>query len=67
MLAILRGEKEGHLSIKLEADSDNSTDIIRRRVIKRGNSISKSCEDQIEKSIQDAYKRLLNPSIKMKL
>jgi len=63
LLAILRGAKEGHLSIKLEADSDYSTDIIRRRVLPKGSTVSKSNENQIELAIHDSYKRLLSPSI----
>ncbi|MFA6335638.1 MAG: Tex family protein [Bacteroidales bacterium] len=63
LLAILRGEKEGQLTIKLEVDSEQSTDIIRRSVLKNGNIASKSNRDQMETAIQDSYKRLLNPSI----
>ena len=63
LLAILRGAKEGHLSIKLEADTEYSTELIRKRVLPRGVNVSKSNHEQIELAIQDSYKRLLNPSI----
>lgn len=63
LLAILRGEKEGQLTIKLEVDPEQSTDLIRRRVLKNGPVISKSNGEQIELAIRDSYKRLLNPSI----
>ncbi|MEN6619643.1 MAG: Tex family protein [Rikenellaceae bacterium] len=63
LLAILRGVKEGHLSVKLEVDSDYSTSIIRRRVLPNDKTVSRSNGEQIEMAIQDSYKRLLNPSI----
>ncbi|MFA5850513.1 MAG: Tex family protein [Bacteroidales bacterium] len=63
LLAILRGVKEGQLSVKLEVDSDYSQNIIKRRLIPNGNVASKSNLEQMEMAIEDSYKRLLNPSI----
>ncbi len=63
LLAILRGVKEGQLSVKLEIDTDYSQNIIKRRVIPNGNVVSKSNLEQMEMAIEDSYKRLLNPSI----
>ncbi len=63
LLAILRGEKEGQLSFKLEADTEQSENIIRRRVLNNVSQISKSNREQMELAIKDSYKRLLSPSI----
>lgn len=63
ILAILRGSREGHLSIKLEVESDYSLNMIKRDMFRDVKSISKSCKDEIELAIEDSYKRLLHPSI----
>ncbi|MEM7484252.1 MAG: Tex family protein [Bacteroidota bacterium] len=62
-LAILRGEKEGFIRIKVEIDNDRALDNIERRIIKSNNA----CSVQIELAIADAYKRLLLPSLSNEL
>ena len=59
LLAILRAEKEGFIRIKIQIDNDRALDNIERRIIKSNNT----CEEQIQVAIQDAYKRLLLPSL----
>ncbi|WP_077401474.1 Tex family protein [Cellulophaga omnivescoria] len=63
LLAILRAEKEGFIRVKIEIDNDRALDKIESRIIKSNNS----CSTQIELAIQDAYKRLLLPSLSNEL
>lgn len=62
-LALMRGHKEGQLSIKLEVESHFSHSIIKREIFKDKERVSKSCREQVELAIEDSYKRLLHPSI----
>ncbi len=59
LLAMLRAEKEGFIRLKLEVDTDFLLDKLEKRFIKNNNETA----DQIELAINDAYKRLLAPSI----
>lgn len=59
LLAILRAEKEGFIRVKIEIDSERLLQRIENRIIKSQNN----CSVQIELAIQDAYKRLLFPSL----
>ena len=59
LLAILRAENEGFIRVKIEIDSEKILQRIENRIIKSQNN----CSVQIELAIQDAYKRLLFPSL----
>jgi len=59
LLAMLRGEKEGFLRLKIEVDTDFLFDKLLNRFIKNNNETAQ----QIELAITDSYKRLLAPSI----
>lgn len=59
LLAILRAEKEGFIRVKIEIDHDRATSKMEDRIIRSNNK----CATQIEMAIQDAYKRLLFPSL----
>jgi len=59
LLAILRAENEGFIRVKIEIDSERAIQKIEDRVIK--NRITSA--SQIKMAIQDAYKRLLFPSL----
>lgn len=59
LLAMLRAEAEGFIKISIEIDKDETIDLIHQNIIKSNNS----CSEQISLAIQDAYKRLLEPSI----
>lgn len=59
LLAIRRGEKEGILKVSLSPDDAECTEKLRRIFI-RGNN---DCSRQVEQAAEDAYKRLLKPSI----
>lgn len=59
LLAILRAESEGFIRVKIEIDNDKALAKIEDRIIRSNNA----CATQIQIAIQDAYKRLLFPSL----
>ena len=59
LLAILRAEKEGYIKSKVEIDDDKALAKIEERILRANNA----CSEQIKLAIQDAYKRLLLPSL----
>ena len=60
VLAINRGEKEEFLKVKLEINNDKVINHIIDNYINKNN---KTNEDEIKLAIEDAYKRLIFPSI----
>lgn len=59
VLAINRGEKEGFLKVSVEFDKIVATDILCNLHCKNNNA----CTDEVRLSIEDAYTRLIFPSI----
>ncbi|MFI0429828.1 Tex family protein [Mariniflexile sp. HMF6888] len=59
LLAILRAESEGFIKLKIDIDNDKALAKIEDRIIRSNNE----CSKQIQLAIQDAYKRLLLPSL----
>lgn len=59
LLAMRRGETEGLLRVSISPDDDLALDKLNRLTVHRGNAAS----EQIEKAVNDSYKRLLKPSI----
>jgi len=59
LLAILRAEKEGFIRLKVEIDNERALSKIKDRII-HSNS---NCSQQLSMAIEDAYKRLLMPSL----
>lgn len=59
LLAILRAEKEGFIKVKINIDDERALAKIEARIIRSSNA----CSEQIQIAIQDAYKRLLFPSL----
>ncbi|WP_418602250.1 Tex family protein [Hwangdonia sp.] len=59
LLAILRAEKEGFIRVKINIDDERALNHMERRLIKSHNA----CAEHIKTAIQDAYKRLLLPSL----
>ena len=59
LLAILRAENEGFIRVKIEIDNDRALKKIEERILKNNNA----CTIQLKEAIQDAYKRLLFPSL----
>lgn len=59
LLAILRAENEKFIRVKIEIDDDRAIEKIEERIIKTRSSSAK----YIKAAIEDAYKRLLFPSL----
>ncbi len=59
LLAILRGEKEGIIRVKVEIDDDRVLEKVDRKLIRSNNE----CGAEIQLAIDDSYKRLLLPSL----
>ncbi|WP_242133932.1 Tex family protein [Aestuariivivens marinum] len=59
LLAILRAETEGFIKTKIEIDDERVLDNMESRLIRSNNA----CAEQIQLAINDAYKRLLLPSL----
>lgn len=59
ILAINRGEKEGALSVKIDVDPEIIHSYLRRQLIKPGGTL----HTLVTESFEDAYKRLIAPSI----
>lgn len=61
LLAMLRGEREGFLKVSLTDVEEQC--LIRMKSFYRIGNRDNECEEQIEKAINDAFKRLIKPSI----
>lgn len=59
LLAMRRGEREGFLRVILHVDEEQAIGRLKRQFV-RGYG---SCSDLVEEAVEDAYKRLLEPSI----
>ncbi|MBJ7882083.1 Tex family protein [Gelidibacter salicanalis] len=59
LLAILRAESEGFIKFKIAIDDAKALSKIEDRIVRSNNE----CADQIKIASQDAYKRLLLPSL----
>lgn len=59
LLAMRRGEREGFLRVSLHVDEKQAIGRLKRQFV-RGYG---SCSDLVEEAVEDAYKRLLEPSI----
>ena len=60
LLAMLRAEKEGLIKMSIDIDKDEILTFMEGSLVK---TASPSCAEQIILAAQDAYKRLLEPSI----
>jgi len=60
LLAMLRAEKEGFIKMSIDIDKDEILTFMEGSLVK---TASPSCAEQIILAAQDAYKRLLEPSI----
>ena len=60
LLAMLRAEKEGFIKVSIDIDKDEILTFMEGSLVK---TVSSSCAEQIILAAQDAYKRLLEPSI----
>jgi len=62
-LAVLRGVQEGILSVKIEADTNKILDELYALTVLKGLHYSHDTALEIDYAVEDAYKRLLHPSI----
>ena len=63
LLAILRAENEKFIRVKIEIDDESAIEKIRQRLLKSKGP----CTEHINQAIEDAYKRLLFPSLSNEL
>lgn len=63
VLAVLRGAREGVLSVKVDVDKDRTLDRIYSSVLRGKPSPSEAAALEIDYAVEDAFKRLLHPSI----
>lgn len=63
VLAVLRGASEGVLSIKVDVNEDPVLDNIYDNILKDKRKPSGSVAEEIDRALQDSYKRLLHPAI----
>lgn len=63
LLAVVRGEREGFLKIKLSVDSKKSLFKIKRRIIRKNGPFHKIISDAID----DSFQRLLHPSLEKEI
>lgn len=59
LLAIRRAESEGLLKVSINPDDDECVEHLDRQFVRANNE----CARQVSEAVQDAYKRLLKPSI----
>src|SRR5690606_11525382 len=60
LLAILRGENEGFLKVSIQVEKQEAIEIIKKLILKTNQP---DLVEIIEEAIEDAYKRLLEPSL----
>lgn len=63
LLAILRGEREGFLRVKMRPDQERTQKIVERNFVK-GRGLASS---QVQLAAEDAYRRLLLPSLEKEI
>ncbi len=63
VLALDRGEKEDFLSVKIEVDEENALMLIDKQIIKQPSIM----EQTLRECSQDAYKRLIFPSVEREI
>jgi protein Tex len=59
LLAMRRGETEGHLFMRITVLEERATEIVRRRFVRGSGPVAR----QVELACDDSYKRLLSPSM----
>lgn len=63
LLAVLRAVEQGYLSVKVDVSQDFALERIDRKVYGGRKRPSDGCRRQVNLACEDAYKRLLHPSI----
>ena len=63
LLAMLRAQAQGYVRVRMEVNPDYAIERIARRVYEKKRRPSPACRAQVDAAVEDAYKRLLHPSI----
>lgn len=63
LLAMLRARTQGYVSVKVEVNPEHALERIDRKVYEKKRRPTPACRAQVDAAVEDAYKRLLHPSI----
>jgi len=63
LLAMLRARDQGYVRVRLDVNPDHAVERISRKVYENKRRPVQACRAQVDAAIEDAYKRLLHPSI----
>ena len=63
LLAMLRAREQGFVTVHLEVNPEHALERIARKVYGGKRRPSPACREQVETAMEDAWKRLLHPSI----
>ena len=63
LLAMLRARDQGYVRVRMDVNPDHAIERIGRKVYENKRRPSQACRAQVDTAIEDAYKRLLHPSI----
>ena len=59
LFAMIRGDNEGFIKLKIEVESEEAIDLIKELIIKKNNDTT----SHLQLAVEDCFKRLLNPAI----
>ena len=59
LLAMIRGDNEGFIKLKIEVETEEAIDLISEIIIKKNNDTT----PHLQLAVEDSFKRLLNPAI----
>ena len=59
LLAMIRGDNEGFIKLKIEVETEEAIDLITELIIKKNNDTT----PHLQLAVEDSFKRLLNPAI----
>lgn len=63
LLAMLRARDQGYVRVRIDVDPDHAMERISRRVYEHKRRPAPACKSQVDQALEDAWKRLLHPSI----
>ena len=63
LLAMLRARAQGFVTVKVEVNPDHALERIDRKVYEKKRRPTPACRAEVDAAVEDAYKRLLHPSI----
>ena len=63
LLAMLRARDQGYVRVRMDVNPDHAIERIGRKVYENKRRPSQACRAQVDTAIEDAYKRLLHPSL----